>query len=228
VNRAGAKLERPELNKAEYFDTSFLKLVTELAELKEFSELNLFTPSIKKRMFDRDFIEELVALYLFGINDKKKAVDNLFKKDINEQEYIEIKKGFSSIIKSINEINKKSPISKTRFSQKNDFYTLFSIFKELETEDGKTKLKLFQNLVKISKGISPSNEACKILKDYADNCVTQSNQKKARQRRYNILEKLILNKSEKANSEQREVAKYFDTNPLTEKVADFNILNFSA
>lgn len=225
VNSSGAKLERPELNKAEYYDTSFLKLVTELSDLPEFRDLNLFTPSVKKRMFDRDFVEELVALLLFGENDKKKAVDQLFKKDINKEEYLQIKKDFSSIIKIIFKLNEVVPLSKTRFNQKNDFYTLFGLVKLIKPEPLENKHKLFKNLVGISKGIFPSNENCEILQDYARNCVTQSNSKKARERRLDIISKILLNPSEKPNKEQKQVADYFEIEPRLEKVGDYHILS---
>ena len=50
VNRSGKRLERPELNKAEYFDTTFLKLVNELSDSEQFQSLGIFKDSQIKRM----------------------------------------------------------------------------------------------------------------------------------------------------------------------------------
>ena len=91
-------------------------------------------------------------------------------------------------------------------------------------EEKIAQLKLFNNLVKISKGISPSNEECKILMEYANNCITQSNSEKAREKRFTILEKLILNESENPNKEQKDVANYFGIEPMLEKVSKYRIL----
>lgn len=209
VNKTGLKLERPELNKAEFFDTTFLKLVSEITELKEFTDLGLFRKSDIKRMFDRDFVEELVAQLLYGITDKKKTVDIIFKSDIDQNEYLEIKSKFERILKKISMLNEHFPLNECRYSQKNDFYTFFGLISQLidlTDED----LKYFYNvLITIEKGIKPSNEDCDPLQEYAINCVTQSNSKNARKRRIEILEKILLNKSERPNLIQRKVSKYF-------------------
>ena len=226
VNRSGARLERPELNKAEYFDTNFLKLVSELSELEEFKDLHLFSVAVQKRMFDRDFIEELVALYLYGIGDKKKAVDNLFKEDIDKEKYLEIKKEFTKIIQIISKLNEITPFSKTRFTQKNDFYTLFGFIQVIKLLPFSDIDKLFRNFVKISKGISPSNEDCEPLKEYAINCVLQSNSKKARTNRFKIIENILLNESEKPNKRQKQIIQYFNLDSKLIKVNNYHIINF--
>jgi hypothetical protein len=225
VNRSGARLERPELNKAEYFDTNFLKLVSELSDLKEFKDLHLFSAAVEKRMFDRDFIEELVAQYLYGIGDKKKAVDNLFKEDIDKEKYLEIKKGFTKIIQIISKLNEITSFSKTRFIQKNDFYTLFGFIKKIQSLPFSDIDKLFRNFVKISKGISPSNDNCEPLKEYAINCVLQSNSKKARTNRFKIIENILLNDVEKPNKRQRQIIKYFNLEYKVIKVNNYYIID---
>jgi uncharacterized protein with ParB-like and HNH nuclease domain len=56
VNKSGIHLNRPELKKAEFFDTRFLKLITELSSNKTFQSLDLFSESTSKRMNDVDFV----------------------------------------------------------------------------------------------------------------------------------------------------------------------------
>jgi len=225
VNKTGAKLERPELNKAEFFDTNFLKLVTELADLEQFKKLNLFSLSVKKRMFDRDFVEELVALYLFGNVDKKKAVDKLFNEDIDNVKYNGIKKGFEEIINIIYNLNEFIDLSKTRYNQKNDFYTLFGLIIKIKNISFPDLKLLFKNLVSISEGVSPSNENCEPLQEYAFNCITQSNSKKARMKRLEITEKILLNTNDKPNKVQKEIIKYFKLDSALKSVNKFHIVN---
>jgi len=210
VNRAGVKLERPELNKAERFNTNFLKITTSLAELVEFRELKIFRSADVRRMFDRDFVEELAALILYGPQDKKKIVDNIYKKDVTGDEGNQITSTFKRILDKISVLNQKILLSETRFTQKNDFYTLFSLLINLEEINTDNLVQLYEVLVYISRGISPSNEESNTLREYAINCVTQSNSKRARQKRLEILTSLLLNETNIMNEAQNDVASYFN------------------
>ncbi len=209
VNKTGLKLERPELNKAEYYDTTFLKLVTELTNSDSFQELRLFRKSDIKRMFDRDFVEELVSLLINGITDKKKAVDRLFETDIDQIQYEEIIENFNNILGKISLLNDLHPIAETRYSQKNDFYTLFGLINDISNFSPKELEYAYKVLIKIQDGIRPSNDDCEPLQEYAINCVTQSNSKKAREKRLNILRSILLNESKVPNKIQKQVAKYY-------------------
>lgn len=216
VNRAGARLERPELNKAEFFKTKFLALSTELSEMVEFRELKVFKSSQIRRMFDRDFIEELAALVLFGPQDKKKIVDQMYREDIDDTEVNKIKTSFKSILDKIAILNQEVPLSDTRFVQKNDFYTLFNFVLDIKVDDSEL-VKIYKILVKISRGISPSNEGCQTLKEYAVNCITQSNSKKARIKRLDILNSILLGNSPEMNQFQVDVAAFYGLpNELTQ------------
>jgi len=130
INKLGMKLNRPELKKAEYFETNFLKLSQELATDEDFENLGLFTPHSVNRMNDLDFITELLALLKFGITDKKKKADDLFVNDILGDEYDNLKSHFKDILARISFFNEVFPIKDTRYRQKNDFYTLFSFLKD--------------------------------------------------------------------------------------------------
>jgi len=79
VNKFGTKLNRPEILKAQYFDTYFQNLVEEISESEEFQRLQLFSDSSLDRMNDMDFIGELLALTKFGITDKKMRLINYMK-----------------------------------------------------------------------------------------------------------------------------------------------------
>jgi hypothetical protein len=68
---------------------------------------------------------------------------------------------------------------------------------------------LYRILVKIGPHIRPSQTECEPLKEYAFNCVTQSNSKAARQTRHDILTSLLLNQNRKSTAVQDAVLDYF-------------------
>ena len=188
VNRAGVHLNRPELNKSEYFDTKFQKLITDLADHANFQALGLFTDTSTKRMNDIDFVSELVTLMKEGISDKKLKVDKLFEADIGEDEYKNLKSGFIDIIKIFKKLNDIKPFKKTRYRQRNDFYTLFGIAHKNKELSLNYFEHLYKTLILFNEEITPSNEDCEPFQEYAFHCVSQSNSKNAREAR----EKIVL------------------------------------
>lgn len=209
VNKLGKRINRPELNKAEFINTNFLKLVEELSQLEDFKKLELFRKLTIVRMNDRDFVEEIISLIKFGFTDKKLTVDKLFRTDITTEEYEILKTKFIAILSKILELNEIHSINKTRYRQKNDFYTLFSLI-YLNNEIQQTTLNSFYKiLVAIGPDISPSNEKSEYLREYALNCVSQSNSKDAREKRYDILKNILLNNTTSPNSIQTDIYNYY-------------------
>lgn len=211
VNSAGIHLNRPELKKAEYFDTNFLKLVTELCSNKEFAKLDLFTDATTKRMNDIDFVSELVTLLIFGITDKKQSVDKLFERDISDKEFIQYKNKFNNIIGVFVKFNSRFPIKKTRYKQRNDFYTVFGFVAKNYSLNAKLLYEFYDILVGFGKFIVPSNEKCEPFQEYAFHCISQSNSKTAREARENILNSILLNTKGKPSKTQKKVLKFFNT-----------------
>lgn len=210
VNSSGLRLNRPELKKAEHYDTNFLRLLHKLVELETFQNLNLFTASSANRMNDVELVSELVALLEFGIFDKKTKVDELYKNDITEEKYNDLFKKFNDISDTLSRLNLITPISKTRYRQRNDLYTLFSFLYQAKGVPSTTIDIFYQILLKIGPHISPSQENCDPLKEYAVNCVTQSNSKKAREARHQFLVELLLNTSDEPNLTQAELLDYYE------------------
>ena len=210
VNNTGLRLNSPELTKSEHFNSKVLKLVEELSDLKEIETLGLFNLKQEERMLDREFMEELVAQILYGITDKKLGIKKLYSEniDITNAEINEIKKEFKKVIKVFSDINSVIRLKDTRYSQKNDFYTLFGLIKENDLKQN-TYLEIFKFLVKIQDDISPSNDKCPLLQEYAFNCITQSHGKTARERRYQILKSLSFNESNNLSKEQKNLSKYY-------------------
>ncbi|MGF1671564.1 MAG: hypothetical protein ACFCU6_14055, partial [Balneolaceae bacterium] len=156
VNKTGLKLNRPELYKAEYYNTNFLNLVDELSQYSKFRDLELFTERSSNRMKDREYIEELVAQIVFGITDKKNSVDRLYKKDVDDEQIEDIKSEFIEIIDLIHELSSYKHISDTRYKQRNDFYTIFGLIKDIKRIPFDDLLELYKILIKIGPDIKPS------------------------------------------------------------------------
>jgi hypothetical protein len=209
LNSSGLRLNRPELKKAEYFTTNFLKLVRECAEDDTFRSLRLFKETSSARMNDVDFISELMALVRFGISDKKEKVDQLYEDDIDLAEYSSMKRAFDHQMKVFNRCNHITPLLRTRYKQKNDFYSVFNLFWGIRDAKIETCAQLYKVLVKVGPHIRPSQAECEPLREYAYHCVTQSNSKASRQARHDILVGLLLNRESSPSAVQEAVLDYF-------------------
>lgn len=213
VNKSGIHLNRPELKKAEYFDTNFLKLITELSNNENFQSLDLFTESTSKRMNDVDFISELVTYLIEGISDKKTKVDKIFENDITKIKYESLKTQFEAILSVFSRLNTIYPLKKTRYKQRNDFYTLFGFIDKSINLNPDTVKYFYQLLLNFNDDITPSNEKCEPFQLYAFHCISQSNSKNAREERLKILNSIFLNKNKKPNKHQKSILKYYKLDP---------------
>ncbi|MFL3663343.1 MAG: DUF262 domain-containing protein [Flavobacteriales bacterium] len=231
VNKKGKHLTTPELHKAEFAHTNFLSLVEELLYKQHLMDLNLFTDSASKRMNDRNFVEELVAYLLHGIQDKKKIIETIYKKDISEDEKEKLKKEFLDVIDIIWELNKKVAISSTRFKQRNDFYTLFNFINKYKEQSKEILVNQYKSFLRIAPFITPSVEDCPPLREYALNCVSQSNSKKAREARLEFFENILCNTSNDVskNKDLANIADYVDRHELFEidfiQIGDYYIIH---
>ena len=195
VNKFGTKLNRPEILKAQYANTALQNLVERISDSPQFESLELFTKSSLNRLNDMDFIGEILTLIRYGITDKKITVDRFYNDESFKQgDAIDLEKQFFEILDDIIRFNDIFPIKDTRYKQRNDFYTLFNFL--LET--GKLKKSsldhFYKVLVLIADDISPSQEKCFAFQEYATNCVSQSNSKRAREERLKFFNELLLNK----------------------------------
>jgi len=194
VNKFGTKLNRPEILRSEHFNNPIQKLIEDISKYQEFRELELFNENNENRLMDQDFIGELLSLIQFDITDKKNNVEKLFGDTGNIPEEVEfLDSYFKDILFKIKSLNDYFPIKETRYKQRNDFYTLFSFIKRHPEIDEKSLLYMYEILIKVDPKISPSNEDCFAFQNYAYNCVTQTNSKKAREARLRFFEELLLN-----------------------------------
>jgi len=209
VNSSGLHLNRPELRKAEYFDTAFLALVQSLARHPTFNALDLFSESSVNRMNDVDLVAELLTGLQCGIADKKIKMEDLFKDDIDQPTAKRLRERFERILAICDALNQEVPLKNTRYKQRNDFYSLFLLFDSLPDDDISVPKYFYRILRRLGCYISPSQEHCETLKEYAICCVTQSNGKAARDARHNILKELLMNEGAQANARQVDVLAMF-------------------
>lgn len=209
VNKTGIHLNKPEVRKADFYETKMLQVVNEITESNKFKKLNIFSDTSLKRMNDVEFISELVVLILKGHVDKKNHLDDYFKNDLTSDDLGKVRTKFNLIFDKINQLDEEYSISKTRYKQRNDFYTLFDfILKHLELNQDALSV-FYQILIRIAPNIKPSQTNCIPLRDYARNCVTQSNSKEARQQRLKFFEDLLLNESSNPNIVQKQIATFY-------------------
>ena len=208
VNSSGMRLNRPELFKAEYYSTRFLKLATELAGSPVFETLSLFSDSSSERMNDIDFVSELLAFLEYGFTDKKEKVDALYDSDISDGKYRDLKQRAEATLTRISALHSIIPIPRTRFKQKGDFYTIFGFVARNQSLSDAALGYFYRTLIRLSPHIRPSQEDCDPLMEYAINCVTQSNSKKAREARNTLFEELFLNVADQPNATQLAIANY--------------------
>ncbi len=228
VNSSGLRLNRPELKRAEYYQTKFLKLLDDLSSSEAFKSLALFSQASLDRLNDIDFISELVGQLAKGITDKKLGVDKLFEDDITDTESQELQREFERIIGVLTRFNDIFPIRRTRYRQRNDFYTLFWFLHKNSKLSAEVLDQFLRLLVLIGEDISPTNEDCEPFKQYALHCVTQSNSKFAREQRLLFFNELLLNKTSKPNSTQSKILEYYGLSKRdVEKVGKYTIISVS-
>jgi hypothetical protein len=194
VNKFGTKLNRPEILKAQFGNSVLQTLVENIADTPQFISLNIFSAATLNRLSDLDFIGELLTLIKYGVTDKKITVDRFYADtNFNIDDANELEKKFFSVLDDIIRFNDIYTIENTRYRQRNDFYTLFNFLLNNRELHKSTLDYFYKLLVLIDPDISPSQENCYAFQEYAINCVSQSNSKKAREERLQFFNEVLLN-----------------------------------
>lgn len=160
LNLSGAKLNNQELRNAAY-NGDFKNIVFEMAE--EFDDYlvdnRILSASNVKRMIDAEFISELFAAMIKGLQDKKKTLDKIYAEydSMDEEDIITWKKRFRNNLNLIDKILDED-IKSTRFKNKNDFYSLFyALFDLTKNKNYKISAEIYadikQILIEFSKNI---------------------------------------------------------------------------
>jgi len=210
VNSTGLRLNAPELRKAEYYDTRFLSLCTEMAGLEQFANLGLFGSSTIGRMNDVELVSELLTLLFKGRSEKKEVVDRVFEEDVTANQADELRKQFILIVNVLSDLDGVSPLKKSRYRQRADLYTLFDFIWSNRKMSPKGFRSCYKIMLAIAPHIRPTQQHCDPLRDYARNCVSQSNSKRARMERSDFFDALIRNPKPSPNDTQKAVADFLE------------------
>jgi hypothetical protein len=123
LNRNVVALSRQELRHATYWG-DFIKSMEDLATLAFWNSSGIFTANEVRRMLDVEFISELAIAHLHGPQNKKASLERwytVYETDFSDRETLEMT--FKS---TLGEIEQMLPrLSRSRWSKKSDFYTLF-------------------------------------------------------------------------------------------------------
>jgi Protein of unknown function DUF262 len=209
LNNSSLRLNRPELKKAEYYNTLFLELIRSATDYPAFRDLELFDEYSLKRMTDFEAASELIATIKSGLFDKKEKIDVLFEDDISEAEQSQLLEAFAVVIDTLQVFDRIQRIKRTRIRQKADFYSFCYFIHTLAAYSESTKINIYKAFLKVAPHIKPSNSRCEPLREYAHNCVTQSNSKAARTARHEILIELFANPLPTPTQRQRQVFDFF-------------------
>lgn len=219
VNSSGLRLNTPEIRKAKYHETRFLALAQSLAASPAFSSLELFSHATVRRMNDVELVSELLALLKHGICEKKVNVERLYEKDIDEEEEHELRLAFDHVVGVLCSYNDVYPLSKTRYKQRADLYTVFDFINRHNNISTDAFSYYYNVLLAIAPHIRPSQEKCDPLREYAINCVSQSNSESARKERSQFFNELLRNSSSTANETQQSIIHYLNLQHDLVKVA---------
>ena len=202
LNKYVYPLNNQELRNATY-GGHFITIVNDIAEKDDFwAENRIVSPSEIKRMIDAEYISELFIAMMHGIQQKDQEQINgfyrMYDKSFAEKE-AKIKE-FKVVEDKISNILGED-LSKTRWRQKVDFYSLFIAIHELskiyyfpeerydETEE---VLKIFASEVDKHVKISEKVAEDPLVREYVENVEKRTTHKSTRQRRYEIIRSLLI------------------------------------
>ena len=197
VNKYTVPLTKQELRRAD-FPGDFLKVSEELAIEDSLDEIGVFTPADRRRYADVEYISELLAAMIDGVQDKKTKLDDFYIKysDWRDDHKKRIRARFIAVLEELSTIDSIDvfEISDTRFRQKADFYTLFLVIDELLSEglstEGKELSYLERDLGMLHEYIRPESHIA-ICAEYAIKCVSQANSASSRRWRHHFLKPIL-------------------------------------
>ena len=197
INKYTVPLTKQELRRAD-FPGDFLDISEKLSVHPDFEIMGLFTTANRRRYADVEYVSELLAAMIDGIQDKKADLDNFYidYADWDEKGKNKIKKKFFQVLKEIRLISScmDSDISETRFRQRADFYTLFTAINELISEGYSVEQKdvkpIGDDLQIFHEQIRPESEI-DICSEYAIKCVSQANSASSRRWRHRFIRSIL-------------------------------------
>ncbi|WP_324260334.1 DUF262 domain-containing protein [Altererythrobacter sp. H2] len=197
VNKYTVPLTRQELRRADY-PGDFLDVAEELSVAEFFEDAGVFTATDRRRYADAEYVSEILAALIGGIQDKKDTLDDFYITHTSwpADDRKAIIKRFKAVIADLSKIFEgwRGGIKGTRFRQKADFYSLFVAIDELLSDGhalGEKPLDaLINDLRGLDDGIRPEADV-DILSEYAIKCVSQANSASSRRWRADFLKAVI-------------------------------------
>lgn len=197
VNKYTVPLTKQELRRAD-FPGDFLTVSEELAIDDYFDRVGLFSAANRRRYADVEYVSELLAAMVDGIQDKKGTLDDFYIKFAtwDKREKKNIIERFSKSLREIDLIFNGSEryISETRFRQKADFYTLFLVVDSFASDgltvEGKDLRPLQDDLMTLEENIRPESDI-EICSEYAIKCISQANSASSRRWRHRFLRPIL-------------------------------------
>ncbi|MBX3308123.1 MAG: DUF262 domain-containing protein [Nitrospira sp.] len=200
LNRNTMTLNAQELRHATYWGP-FIKLMEDLSDHEFWNESGLFSANDRRRMLDVEFISELAVAYLNGIQNKKKKLEEHYQQyDAKFEEAENVRTVF---LKTLGEIEQLLPnLSKTRWSKKSDFYTLFVFLAgrssqlPLSADKRRTCTELLADFASkvdavIREELSQEEKASKHVADYVKNVQRAASDLATRSERNRVLQELL-------------------------------------
>lgn len=133
LNLNVVSLNSQEIRKAAY-SGDFIKLVAELSVHPFWTNIHLFSPNDIKRMRDEQFISELGLLSVEGITNKKDRLEKFYEEtEMSFPQKGSMNETFNYVFSILGPI--ADQLSKTRWRNKTDFYTLFLSICNLKQHD---------------------------------------------------------------------------------------------
>ena len=197
VNKYTVALNKQELRRADYPGT-FLDLAEDLALNDYLDEIKVFSATNRRRCLDVEYVSELLAGLIDGAQDKKDSLDSFYLnyRNMEIKQVDRIKGRFGGILSDISTIfdGDLIDISKSRFRQKADLYSLFLVINNFKKEKlslkGKDLKPLREDLKFLDQYIEPESEIT-LLSEYAIKCVSQANTINSRSWRQNFIESFL-------------------------------------
>lgn len=124
LNYVVERLNAQELRHSNYFG-DFIRTVEGLAKEQVWDDFGIFTRRDSERMKDVEFVSELLALVIAGIQDQQKGLDQFYADyDVIFPQKSKHLSRFRQTVESLVYI--QDTIRNTRFHAKSDFYGLFA------------------------------------------------------------------------------------------------------
>ncbi len=187
VNIVNINLNKQELRHSQYFGI-FIKTAEKLADINFWESINIFTPNDYRRMKDVEFISELLALVISGIQDEQKTLDDFYANfDLIFPKKTAYIKEFNDVIESLESID--SFIRDSRFKQKADFYALFGTTLTMNRRIGyPIDLELAKaSLKRLESSIENKSFSFRKSKEYHSTVIEGSGKLQKRKDRHQIL-----------------------------------------